>query len=151
MPVAPNAPNILIGRSLLRSPALHRDFHIQWQGQTSYSYPERSAVRSTPTAIDVRQQSQTKDMHAYLGEPLLLQISNNTLPNERRCPYDMQHLFVIVPKQGKLEPVLCRVKRDCSRTRGTVQAVRCFALDARKIDRIVERAYHPVVASTIGQ
>lgn len=63
----------------------------------------------------------------------------------------MQHLFIVVPEQGKLEPVLRRVKRDCPRTRGAVQAVRCFSLDAREIDRIIERAYHPVVASTIEQ
>lgn len=94
-------------------------------------------MRPTSTATGVRQQYQTKYIHVHLGEPLLLQISNNTLPNERRCSYDMQHFVVVVPEQGKLEPVLCRVKRDCSGTRGTIQAVRCLALDARKVDRII--------------
>ena len=56
---------------------------------------------------------------------------------------------MVVPEQGQLEPVLRRIKRDCSGSRRTVQAVRGFALDAREIDRIVECAYHPVVASAI--
>lgn len=57
---------------------------------------------------------------------------------------------MIVPEQSKLEPVFRRVKCNCSRARGTVQAVSGLALDAREINRIVECAYHPIIASMVG-
>jgi hypothetical protein len=58
---------------------------------------------------------------------------------------------MVVPEQGKLEPVLCRVKRNRSGSRRTVQAVCGFALDAREIDRVIECADHSVVASNNGR
>lgn len=58
----------------------------------------------------------------------------------------MQHLFIVVSEQSKLEAVLCWVKCNCSGTRRTVQAVCRLPLDACKIDRIIECADYTIVA-----
>ena len=42
---------------------------------------------------------------AHLGEALLLQVRDDALAEEVRCPDDVQHLLVVVAEQSKLETV----------------------------------------------
>jgi hypothetical protein len=77
---------------------------------------------------------------------LLLQIRNDTLAQQSRSTNDMKHLFLIVTKEREFETVLCRIERDRARAGRAIEAVYRFALDACKIDGVVESAYDTMIA-----
>ena len=62
----------------------------------------------------------------------------------------MKHFFVTVTKEREFETVLCRIERDRARAGGTIEAVHGLALDARKIDGVVESAYDTMIATCMS-
>jgi hypothetical protein len=58
----------------------------------------------------------------------------------------MKHLLLIVTKEHEFEAVPCRIKRDRARAGGAIEVVYSLALDARKIDGVIERAYDAMIA-----
>lgn len=59
----------------------------------------------------------------------------------------MEHFFVVVAQESKLEAILRRVNGDRSRTCRTVEAVNGAALDSSEINRVVERANDTSIAN----
>ena len=78
-------------------------------------------------------------MKSDLGVSLLLEVADNTLPNEIAVSDDLEDLVVILADQGQLKAVLCRVDGDSARFSRSVKAVDDLALDAGEVDRLFER------------
>jgi hypothetical protein len=84
----------------------------------------------------------------YLGEALLLEVSDDALAKQVGGSDDVQHLFMVIPEQSQLETVLSRVEGDGFRAGGTVEAVDGLALDTGEVDRVVEGADNAMVTKS---
>ena len=80
-----------------------------------------------------------------LWESFLLQVSNYTLTEKVRCPDNVQHLLVVIAKQGELEAIFRRIDRYGPRTCRPVQAMYGLALDASEVHGIVERTNNTMI------
>jgi hypothetical protein len=86
------------------------------------------------------------EMERNLGVPLFLQIPNDALPDQIGRSDNLQHLVVVLADERQLESILCRINRDGLRLGRAVEAVHDLALDASKVDRLIERLDDPIVA-----
>lgn len=84
----------------------------------------------------------------HLREALLLQVRNDTLPKQRRISDDVKHLLMVVLEQSQLETILCGIEGDGFGARSAIKTVYSLALDAGKVDGIVESANNAIVTKT---
>jgi len=92
--------------------------------------------------------SSGSDTPTHLRETFLLEISNDALSQKRRCPDDVEHLFVVVSDQCKFESVFCWIKGDGAGAGRAVKTMHSLALHTCEVDRVVKGANNTMVAVT---
>jgi hypothetical protein len=86
-------------------------------------------------------------MKSNLGVSLLLKVSDDALTEQIRRPDDVQYLLIIVAEESEFEAILGRIKGDCFGASSAIKGVDGLALDASKVDWVIESADNGMITN----